>query len=105
MKVSVSHNRPPAEIKEAVDRSFDDVFKSIAVLPVQLVQEQRQWEGNNLTFSLVAQMGMMSTPIRGVILITDSDVTIIADLGIFERFIPQEKVRDVLSDRVKGLLK
>lgn len=105
MRVTVSHNRPPEEIKQAVDRSFDDLFKSIAVLPVQLVQEQRKWDGNNLSFSLVAQMGMMSTPIKGTILITDHDLTIDADLGIFERFIPQQKVRDVLSDRVKGLLK
>jgi hypothetical protein len=53
----------------------------------------------------VAKMGLMSTPIKGTIDVTDRDVTIDVDLGIMEKLIPAAKVRDAIGNRVKGLLK
>ena len=105
MRITISHNRPPEELKQAVDRSLDDVFKSILVLPVQLLQEQRAWQGNRLDFSLTAKMGAVSTPIKGIIEITDSDITVDVNLGILERLVPASKVREALGNRIKGLLK
>ena len=104
MRVTVSHNRPVEEVKSNVDRSFEDMFKAVAGMPLQLAQEEKTWKGNRLNFSLLAKMGFMSTPIKGFIDVTDRDVTIDVDLGIFERLIPAEKVRGVLGDRVRGLL-
>ena len=49
-------------------------------------------------------MGFMSSPIKGTIDVTDRDVTIDADLGMFERFVSEEKVREVLATKFKGLL-
>jgi Putative polyhydroxyalkanoic acid system protein (PHA_gran_rgn) len=104
MKVTVSHSRSKEHIKQAVDRSFDDVFKSISNMPVQLAQEQRTWVGDTLNFSLLAKLGFMNTPIKGTIEVTDREVIINVDLGMLENLIPTDKVRDALSDRVKGLL-
>jgi Putative polyhydroxyalkanoic acid system protein (PHA_gran_rgn) len=104
LRITVSHNRSPEEIKQAIDRSFDDVFKSVAA-PVQLVVEQRAWEGNKLNFSLVAKMGFMNTPINGTVEVTDRDLTIDVNLGMLEKLIPVDKVRDVLTNKVKGFLK
>jgi hypothetical protein len=50
-------------------------------------------------------MGLLSTPIKGTIEVTDHDLTIDADLGILERMIPAKKAQEVLTDRVRGLLK
>jgi hypothetical protein len=47
----------------------------------------------------------MSTPIRGTIEETEHDVTIVADLGVLERFIPEKTAHELISDRIKGLLK
>lgn len=105
MRITVSHNRTPEELKQAVDRSLDDVFKGVMVLPVQLLQEQRVWNGNRLDFSLVAKMGVVSTPIKGTVEITDRDITIDVNLGIMERLIPASKVREAFRERIKGYLK
>jgi hypothetical protein len=105
LRITVSHNRPPEEVKQAVDRSLDDIFKGILVLPVQLLQEQRAWQGNKLNFSLIAKMGVVSTPIKGTIEITDRDIAIDVNLGVLERLVPASKVREVFGERIKGRLK
>ncbi|MBV8808507.1 MAG: hypothetical protein JO033_07520 [Acidobacteriaceae bacterium] len=55
-------------------------------------------------FSLSAKMGFVSTPIKGTIEVTDRDLTIDADLGLFERLIPATKAREAITNRVRGLL-
>lgn len=105
MRVTVSHDRPVGEVKQAVDRSFDDLFKSIVNLPIQLLEEQRSWNADKLAFSLIAKMGPLSTPLKGTIEVTDRDVTIDVDLGLLERLIPAEQRREALGHRLKGLLK
>lgn len=88
---------------KAVDRSLDDVFKGLAVGPVQVVDPHKSWEGSTMTFSMTAKMGFMNAPIRGTVLVTDKDVTIDADLGFLENLItPRAKAE--LETRVKGLL-
>jgi hypothetical protein len=105
MRVTISHNRPKEEVIRSVDRSFNDLFQGIGVLPVQLVQQQRSWQGSTLTFALNAKMGLISTPIKGTVEVTDRDLTIDVDLGILERMIPAKKAQEVITDHVRGLLK
>jgi hypothetical protein len=50
-------------------------------------------------------MGLLSTPIKGTVEVTDRDITIDADLGILERMIPAKKAQALLTDHVRGLLK
>jgi Putative polyhydroxyalkanoic acid system protein (PHA_gran_rgn) len=104
MRITVSHNRSKEEVMRSVDRSFDDLFQGIG-LPVRLVQEQKSWQGSTLTFSLTAKMGLLSTPIKGTVEVTDRDLTIDADLGVLERMIPAKKAQDVITNHVRGLLK
>ena len=89
----------------SVDRSFDDLFRGISTIPVQFVGEKRSWEGSVLTFSLAAKMGFLSTPIRGTIAVTDKDLTVDLDLGLLERIIAPTQAREVLTNRVRGLLR
>lgn len=105
MRITVSHNRKKEDVIQTVDRSFNDLFQGIGALPVQLVQEHKSWQGSILTFALTAKMGLLSTPIKGTVEVTDRDITIDADLGILERMIPAKKAQAVLSDHVRGLLK
>jgi len=105
MRITVSHNRTKEEVIQTVDRSFNDLFQGIGALPVRLVQEHKSWQGSTLTFALTAKMGLLSTPIRGTIEVTDRDITIDADLGILERMIPAKKAQEVIGQHVRGLLK
>ena len=105
MRITVSHNRPKEEVIRSVDRSFNDLFQGIGVLPVQLIPQHRSWQGSTLTFALSAKMGLISTPIKGTVEVTDRDLTIDVDLGILERIIPIKKAQEVLTDHVRGLLK
>ena|SRR5271167_703702 len=105
MRITISHNRTKAEVIESVDRSFNEMFQGVAGLPVLLVVEQKNWQGSILSFSLNAKMGLLSTPIKGTVEVTDHDVTVDADLGILNRFLPEETAREVIGKRIKGLLK
>ena len=105
MRITVSHNRSKEEVIRNVDRSFNDLFQGVGAIPVRLVQEHKSWQGSIMTFALTAKMGLLSTPIKGTIEVTDHDLTIDADLGILERMIPAKKAQEVLTDHVRGLLK
>jgi hypothetical protein len=104
MRITVSHNRTKEEVIQSVDRSFNDLFQ-VGAIPVRLVQEHKSWQGSTLSFALTAKMGLLSTPIKGTVEVTDHDITVDADLGILERMIPAKKAQEVLTDHVRGLLK
>src|ERR1700726_2123540 len=105
MRITVSHNRTKEEVIQSVDRSFNDLFQGIGAIPVRLVQEHKSWQGSTLTFALTAKMGLLSTPIKGTVEVTDHDLTIDADLGILERMTPAKKPQEMIGTRIKGLLK
>lgn len=105
MRITVSHNRSKEEVIQSVDRSFNDLFQGIGAIPVRLVQEHKSWQGSTLTFALTAKMGLLSTPIKGTVEVTDRDITIDADLGILERMISARKAQEVIGEHVRGLLK
>jgi hypothetical protein len=103
MRITIAHNKPKQEVVDSIDRGFDDVFK-MEGLPLKLVLEQKDWQGSTMTFALSAKMGFMSSPIKGTIDVSNRDVTIDADLGMFERFVSEDKVRGALATKFKGLL-
>jgi len=57
----------------SVDRSFDDLFRGVGSMPIQVVEERRNWRGSTLDFSISAKMGFIKTPIKGTIEVTDRD--------------------------------
>jgi hypothetical protein len=104
MRVAISHNRSKGEIIAAVDRSFDEMFQGTG-LPVRVIVKERNWRGSVLTFALTAKMGILSTPIKGTVEVTDDDIIIDADLGLLSRFVSEKTAHDAIGRRVKGLLK
>jgi Putative polyhydroxyalkanoic acid system protein (PHA_gran_rgn) len=105
MRVIVPHSKSREDVIQTIDRSLNDLFQQSGTLPVRLVEQQRSWQGSTLTFSLAAKMGIVSTPIKGTVEVTDRDVTIDVDLGMFERMISAEKARGLVASRVQRLLK
>jgi hypothetical protein len=105
MRITVSHNQPKQQVKEAVNKSFDDVFRGVGGIPLQIANEQRSWNGDTLNFSFSAKIGFLSAPIKGTVEVTDRDVTIDADLGLLEKLLPAAQARSAIEGRVRGLLR
>lgn len=105
MRITVSHSRPKEQVKAAVDHSFDELFRGVTVIPLQITNEQRNWNGDTLKFSFSASVGFLNTPIKGTVEVTERDLTIDADLGLLERLLPGTRARPVLEEKIRGLLK
>jgi hypothetical protein len=105
VRISVSHNRTKEEVVQTVDRTFNDLFKEAGALPVKLTVEHRSWQGSTMTFALSAKMGIISTPIKGTVEVTDRDIIVDADLGILGKFVNEKSAQQLLGSRIKGLLK
>jgi hypothetical protein len=103
MRITVSHKKAKEQIIQTVDRSFDDLFQGSPLIPIQVTNERREWQGSTLVFSFHAKMGLLSAPIRGTVEVTERDVTIDADLGLLEKLLGGGMSRAV-EGRVKGLL-
>ena len=88
----------------SVDRSFDDLFKGFGTVPIRIVNESRKWTGSRMDFSFDAKMGIVSTPIKGFVDVTERDVTVDADLGWLERLISPKQTHAAIQGRLKGLL-
>jgi hypothetical protein len=72
---------------------------------VQIANEQRSWNGDQMDFSFDATMGFMKIPVKGFVLVEEKQVTVDIDLPQFiTNFIPEAKVKQGLESGVKGLL-
>ena len=57
-----------------------------------------------MDLSFDAKVGIVSTPIKGFVDVTDKDVTVDADLGWLETLIPARQSQAAIEGRLKGLL-
>jgi hypothetical protein len=67
--------------------------------------EQKSWQGSILSFSLTAKLGLLSTPIKGTVEVTDQDVMVDADLGLLNRLVSEKNAREMIGNQIKELLK
>jgi hypothetical protein len=105
MRITIEHKRSKSDVIETVDRSFNELLQGAAGLPVRVTVQQKSWQGPILSFSLTAMMGLLSTLIKGTVEVTDTEVIVDADLGFLNRFVPEKTAREVIANRIKGLLK
>jgi hypothetical protein len=104
VRITVSHNKSKQEVMRTVDQSFDDLFKNVGVIPLKIANEKRSWQGSTMTFSFDAKVGVLGTPIKGTVEVTDKDLTIDADLGLLEKLLPGKQARAALEGGIRGLL-
>ena len=105
MRVTVSHNQPKQEVIRRIDQSLDEVFKSIGNGFIQIANERRLWSGDRLDFSFSAVTGFMTLPVKGFVLVEDTQATIDIDLPAFVgNFIPEQKMTQGIESKVKALL-
>jgi len=104
MKVTVAHNKGREEAKRRIDHGLNQLLNGMAGGPIEIRDQQKSWNGDVMTFSITGKMGFMTAPIRGTITVNDADVVVEADLGIIEKFIPQEKIKSQVEAGTRKML-
>lgn len=105
MRVTVSHHQPKQEVIDRIDRSLGDIFKGATGGFVQVADEQRSWAGDQLTFTFNAVTAFMTIPVKGSVLVEETQVTVDIELPDFvNNFFPQEKMAKSIDSQVRGLL-
>ena len=105
MRVTVTHDKGLQAAKKLVDDSATEVFKGAAGAPIQIVDQQKRWEGDTMHFSFTGKMGFFSAPLKGWVQVTEKDVTIECELpGILSKLMPEDKLKAQVESRVRGLL-
>jgi hypothetical protein len=89
MRLIIPHSKPKQEVKAAVERSIVQVFTGFNVGPIEFIK-QNQWSGDTMIFSLTAKLGFLQTPINGSASVTDSELILDVDLGLFGKLISEE---------------
>jgi hypothetical protein len=104
MRIKISHSRSQIEMVASVNRSFDGMLRGEAGVPIRLVLKEKSWQGSILSFTLSANLGLLNSTIKGTVEVTNQDVIVDADLGLLNRLLPENAVREVFGDRLKELL-
>ena len=104
MRVTISHNKPVPQVRDAVDRSIMQVFNGLGSGVVELTDQHHQWHGDTMSFSMTARLGFIKTPIKGTVAVTEKEVTVDVDLGLLEKLVAQDAVRTGIEGKVRGLL-
>lgn len=105
MRVVVPHNRSKQEIKDAVERSVDQLFAGLNVGVIEFINQRKEWCEDTLKFTLTAKLGFLQTPIVGSALVTDKEITLDVDLGLLGKLIPERGAQSQIEGRVRGLLR
>jgi hypothetical protein len=105
MRVTVPHKKGKQEARRIIDQTTDDVMKGIVAGPVQITDQSRSWNGDSMNFGFTARMGPITAPIHGTVEVADTEVIIDIELPAFlKNFLPEERVRSEVQNRVRGLL-
>lgn len=87
-----------------VDHGLDQILNGFGGGPIEIRGEHKSWSGNVMSFALTGKMGFFTAPIRGTVTVNDADIVIDADLGMLEKFIPQEKLKTQVEAGARKML-
>jgi hypothetical protein len=73
--------------------------------PIDFINQRKQWSGDTIIFSLTATLAFLQTPIHGSASVTDSELILDVDLGLFGELISEETARTQITGRTKAVLK
>jgi len=104
MRVTVSHNKGQAEAVRRVNEGIDQLFQSAGSAGVEIRNLERSWNGNTMDFSFTGKMGPFTAPIRGTVLVTDTELTIDVDLGIVGKLLSEDKIRRSIEGGAQKML-
>jgi hypothetical protein len=95
MRVAIAHNKTVAQAMESADQAVDQVFKGLPLGPVEIVGQQKHWDGRVMTFDMTAKVGPLKYPLRGTVEVTDSQCIVDIDLLILGRLLPNKAQKSI----------
>ena len=105
MRVTVTHDKGLQGARKLVDDSAAELFRGATGAPVQIVDQEKRWEGDTMHYSFTAKMGFFTAPLKGWVQVTEKDVTIECELpAILKKLMPEDKIKAGIETRVRGLL-
>jgi len=87
-----------------IDHGLDQLLNGLGGGPIEIRDQHKSWNENVMTFALTGKMGFFTAPIRGTVTVNEADVIVDADLGMLEKFIPQEKIKTQVESGARKML-
>jgi hypothetical protein len=105
MTIIVPHHKTEREAIRIVDSAASDLFAGVAGGLIQISGQKKEWNGSTMTFSFTGQLGFISVPISGTIVVDSRNVTVNCELPAMVRnFIGEDKLGAGIEGKIKGLL-
>src|SRR3954451_19835935 len=105
MQITIAHSKGQKEAMRIVDKSVEDLIHSIPVGPVKIVDPEKSWDANTMTFSFKGKMGFFGATIHGTVQVNETNVVIDVLLpGMVKQLVSEDKVRSAVETKAKLLL-
>ena len=105
MTLTIPHHKTQQEVIGIIDRGADGLFAGAADGAVEIVGQKKEWNGSTMLFSFTAQLGFISIPLSGTIVVDDQNVTVNIGLpAMVKNFIGEDKVSSDIEKKIKALL-
>lgn len=105
MKITIAHKRTRLEAIQLVDKGATGLFAGAAGPSVEIVDQQKEWDGNVMQFSFTGKMGFIAVPLRGTITVDDVDIVVDCELpSLVKNFIGDGKVSASIEKKIRLLL-
>ena len=103
MRITIGHQKSVPQAIEEADRAADQVFKGFPTGCLEIVGQQKEWNGPVMTFGFTAKLGFVKYPLRGTVEVTDRQWIVDLDLMILGRLLP-DKTHRAIEARWRALL-
>ncbi len=104
MQIVYLHKTEKAVAIKKIDNFLIALMRREFPSGVKLKNAQKQWNGDNMTFSFKVKRGVIGTKISGNILVTDNTVKLTFNLpGLVKTFVSEEKIKNVINQQFDEL--
>ncbi len=105
MTIVVPHHSTQQATMPKLDTAADQLLASGGMKNIQIVDQQKSWDGSVMSISFTGKVGFISVPLAGTIAVDDTNVTVECELpSMVKNFLGEEKVRSVVEEKIRGLV-
>ena len=101
MRITLRHGGDTDDAKRKIEHAVERLVNVNVPGAIEISRVEKRWNGMTLEFSLYAAVGPFRSPIRGLAIVTDKDITIDIDLPKLLTAVLPERA---LEASVRGLL-
>jgi len=104
LRVEVPHGLSKDEAIAKIDRGSDQLF-DFGSKHVEMTEQKKAWNGDTMTFSLLAKAGFIALPLTGTIAVDEAAATVMCDLPpLAKQFVGEEKIAASVEKRLAAVL-